>query len=470
VARHHGARRERGDYPLARAYAFDAMLREPTFCTGRADAYEISAEAYLAAGDPDAAQRELAQGPQCDGSYEPARARALAVLARRGRRLPETEALEKRVAEGNPSWTAGQKLFMDAVRGNLLLGSSPADGEALLRTTLDAARPLQANSDAKAALEWSELSLGLQAARRGDGSAVMDLFSREAGLPDGRCTVVVGVDHERNMTVVEDGSGSLSVRYEDAAKRAVPTPAELFPGSAASPLRACPEVRVVASAPIHGTAGLLPSDLAWAYRVRASHAPDAAPMPPRALVVSNVDAPAELGLPPLQGFPRDRQASGIATSWLRGPQATVGNVLRELRTATEVQIDTHGLVDIGESDAPLLVLTPDASGVWSLSANDVAGTHLDGHPVVILGACNSARAASSLHEQWSLPAAFVRAGARSVIAASEAIPDGPAADFFEAVLQRIRAGASPAVALRDERMQWRGKPGGGWVDTLLLFE
>jgi len=145
-------------------------------------------------------------------------------------------------------------------------------------------------------------------------------------------------------------------------------------------------------------------------------------------------------------------------------------VLRELRSATDVQIHTHGLVDIGESDAPLLVLSPDASGAWSLSANDVASTHLDGHPVVVLGACNSARAASSLHEQWSLPAAFLRAGARSVIAASEAIPDGPAADFFEGVLRRVRRGESPATALRDERVSWRSRPGGGWVDTLLLFE
>jgi hypothetical protein len=71
----------------------------------------------------------------------------------------------------------------------------------------------------------------------------------------------------------------------------------------------------------------------------------------------------------------------------------------------------------------------------------------------------------------SLPAAFITAGARGVLAATVEIPDLEAQDFFNAVRERMRSGATPAVALREERMRWLGEgKGATWVESVLLFE
>jgi hypothetical protein len=64
----------------------------------------------------------------------------------------------------------------------------------------------------------------------------------------------------------------------------------------------------------------------------------------------------------------------------------------------------------------------------------------------------------------------VEAGARAVFAATVDLPDAQAGPFFNAVRARIRAGAAPSVALRDERLQWLQRPGAEWVRQVLLFE
>ena len=89
--------------------------------------------------------------------------------------------------------------------------------------------------------------------------------------------------------------------------------------------------------------------------------------------------------------------------------------------------------------------------------------------IVVLAACHAGQVAPYLHAVWSLPVAFVEAGARAVLASPAPIHDAEAGPFFEAVLQRIRAGQPPASALRDERVAWLGR-GVGWVREVLLFE
>ncbi len=65
----------------------------------------------------------------------------------------------------------------------------------------------------------------------------------------------------------------------------------------------------------------------------------------------------------------------------------------------------------------------------------------------------------------------MEAGARGVLAATVEIPDLEAQAFFNAVRERMRSGAAPAVALRDERLRWlREGRGTKWLDGVLLFE
>jgi hypothetical protein len=75
-----------------------------------------------------------------------------------------------------------------------------------------------------------------------------------------------------------------------------------------------------------------------------------------------------------------------------------------------------------------------------------------------------------MHEPWGLPMAFIEAGARAVIASAAPIPDGQAGPFFEALLQRTRAGATPAIALREQRLAALKEPSMAWTRDLMLFE
>jgi hypothetical protein len=70
-----------------------------------------------------------------------------------------------------------------------------------------------------------------------------------------------------------------------------------------------------------------------------------------------------------------------------------------------------------------------------------------------------------------LPAAFVAAGARAVIASTEVIEDADAGIFFDDLRARIERGVSPTVALRDARSAWLAvHPAADWVRSLMVFQ
>jgi hypothetical protein len=161
---------------------------------------------------------------------------------------------------------------------------------------------------------------------------------------------------------------------------------------------------------------------------------------------------------------------GSPTVWLRGASATPARVLSELGDATEIELDAHGLIDLDVSDTWLLALSPDADGRFALTAGEIERQRLRGQPLVVLGACYAGRVAPYLHEPWSLPMAFIDAGARAVFASAAAIPDASAGPFFDALLARVHRGQSPAVALRDERVARLRDDPGSWVRHVLSFE
>jgi CHAT domain-containing protein len=155
---------------------------------------------------------------------------------------------------------------------------------------------------------------------------------------------------------------------------------------------------------------------------------------------------------------------------LSGASATPGRVLEAMTRATEIEIHAHGLINPTFSDASLLVLSPDASGRYALTAGEVRAHRLEGHPLVTLAACRAAHTGIQVHEPFSLPTAFLEAGASTVLAATVDIPDLEAGPFFLEVQERIRAGQSAAVALRDVRMEWLSREPESWVRSVLVFE
>jgi hypothetical protein len=224
----------------------------------------------------------------------------------------------------------------------------------------------------------------------------------------------------------------------------------------------------MAPAALQGEPHVLPRALAWSYAASGRRdAPPAAgePRERRPLIVTSVSPPAYLRLAPLAGSPAG--TSGATT--LAGAGATPSHVLAAMTDASEIVFHTHALMDVGVSDASHLVLSPEADGQYALTAEAIRGIALHGQPVVALTACHSARGARYEHAPWSLPDAFIAVGARAVFATATDIPDVASGKLFDSVLARVRAGADPAVALRDERIA-ADAASAGWVDDVVLFE
>jgi CHAT domain-containing protein len=186
------------------------------------------------------------------------------------------------------------------------------------------------------------------------------------------------------------------------------------------------------------------------------------------LVVSDVELPPDSNLERLNAwtpaFGPDEQRVPLS-----GADATPSRVLAAMKDATEIDLVAHGIID-GYSNTSYLLLASGQEGP-ELSVPRVRTASLRGAPFVVLAACEAAHTAYTFDTPFSLPAAFIEAGARGVLAATVEIPDLEAGAFFNAVRERIRAGAPPALALRDERMQWlRAGRGTTWLDSVLLFE
>jgi CHAT domain-containing protein len=114
--------------------------------------------------------------------------------------------------------------------------------------------------------------------------------------------------------------------------------------------------------------------------------------------------------------------------------------------------------------------SPDSRGNYALTGEVIRTTTLHNHPVVVLGACQSARGAHHEHAPWSLSDAFLKAGARAVFAAGTDIPDKEAASFFEAILAAVRADKPPATALRDARVAALQGGLSEWKTSVVVFE
>ena len=465
--------RFRDGYSLMHAYLDEALSRFPG-CPGERFTHENLAAASIWQLDSDEAMRELARAPRCDEPITIARADVLVALVRSGLKPPEAATLVADLESAREKRTPGEQVISDALLGRLLIDrdndKDRARGEAALRASIAfaQARP-PSDVDAKKGRALASLALALDAARRGAFDAALDQLAGELQAPPPKsCALGVAVDDLRALVAARDAGGKLLGHYEASRARGELDPATLVPADIQAALRACPQVSVYAPAPVHGLPRLLPGDVAWSYRMGAGAPRAGNPPAQKRLVISDVQPPASLALPRLG--PWTRPASDASTVWLHGEGATPSQALAALSDATEVEVHAHGLVDLAISDASLLVLSPEPSGEYALTAGAIRKIKLAGAPIVILGACQAASMTPYLHEPWSLPMAFVEAGARAVFASPSPIRDAEAGPFFSAVLARVHAGRAPAAALRDERVARLATDGTSWVREVLVFE
>jgi hypothetical protein len=489
--------RLQGQGALARAMLDEALAHFPEDCTIRQFVRANDALALLEELRVVEARGAIGQALECGELRSIVGAMTLADLARLH---PEPrqdglllKALESRRQSGRMA--PGSLTFLSHIEGRFLIEQDRGRGEQVLRRTIAEAEKLPRTiAEAREARALSYASLLLTAGKAGEWSRVLELWNEESGtaLPS-RCLVAVTVDRERTLALAFGPDGRMQGHYDGSRARPLGEDARgLIPERLVTPLRGCEQVDVVARPPLHGRAGLLPDDVAWRYLTPRAARPRAAVVPAQRLVVKDVESPPALKLPRLgaweplgkditvlaraeatpgrvlEAMTRATESKDITV--LARAEATPGRVLEAMTRATEIEIHAHGLINPTLSDASLLVLSPDASGRYALTAGEVREHRFEGNPLVTLAACRAAYTAHQVHEPFSLPAAFLDAGARTVLAATVDIPDAEAGPFFIAVQERIRSGQSAAVAMRDVRLEWLSRHPDSWARTVLVFE
>jgi tetratricopeptide (TPR) repeat protein len=460
----------------ARAYAGEVLASDPRNCQMTSAAHMTLASVALLEVDGRAARRAFEAAASCRSpSASASGLNAASMLADIGRldpRAGDLAELQGRLHQIRSSATlpAAAPALTDEIDGRLRIESQRPVGIALLERAIAAAEALPADDvDARRARTGAYSVLVLDAARNAEHDRVMDLLGHELGLPRaGACTVALAAEDERAVVAVRGVDGRDQLAYQSArrARDAAPSvSAELARG-----LAGCARVEVRAQAGLQGLPRVLPPTLAWSYATGAHGAgkpTGAAPAEATTLIVTNVRPPPELQLPALLPQMPD---PAPRTRTLSGPEATPARVLAAMADAGEIQFHTHALLDAAVSDASHLVLSPGPDGRYALTAEAIRRIELRGHPVVVLAACHSAVGARYQHAPWSLPHALLASGARAVFAAGTAIPDVEAGAFFARVLDRVRAGTDPAVALRDERTAALASHPDSWVADVVLFE
>ena len=291
---------------------------------------------------------------------------------------------------------------------------------------------------------------------------MLGLLAGRLGVPTPEGCLVGIAQWNRAVITVRGVDGVAAVQTRGVPDGAVMLPPrELIPAPLRARLAGCTRVAVMASGPYFGAAQVLPPTMAWAYR--SSNKPAArSRLVGNELVVTDVSPPDELALPRLRTFHGAPSAIVLDRS-----HATPSATLDQMKAAGLIVIVAHGVTDAREPDAASLILSPERSGEYLLTASKVSKTHLDNAPIVVLAGCDAGRVQVSA-EPWSLATSFIAAGARAVIAPTEQIPDDDASKAFESLVARIRSGADPVDALQAERQE-RG-PKAAWLSTTIVFE
>ncbi|HKA87114.1 MAG TPA: CHAT domain-containing protein [Haliangiales bacterium] len=465
------ARFER-DHSLMRAYLGEAMLRAKGDCRQVRYAQELFAIADVGELRFADARRDIDRAPLCDRPPTLVRAVVLAELSRFDGTPAEASALRDglRRARAERKWTPGELAHADAIEGRLLAVRDPAAAKAQLRRAIaDADRLAAGDASAAKARSYAYRTLASLAAGEGDFAAALETIAAAARARlEPTCALGISVDDERTAIVARGADGRLLHHVDVQRTRRDPDPQTLVPPDIVAALAACRRVDVLAPAPTYARPGVLPPHIAWSYR--GTGRPPAPPSAhPTVVTVANAEPPPDLELPRLA--PADASAvDGAVMVDLRGAMATPARVAQAMADADVVEIHAHGFVDLGLSDASVIALSPQADGRFALGAREIAAAKLSRAPLVILAACHAARVAPYLHDAWSLPSAFLLAGARAVLAPATPIPDADAGAFFRAVETRVLAGEDAAVALRDERVRRLAVDPESWVRDVLLFD
>lgn len=460
---------------LAEATLEERALRQPGACYVQRYSDESLGALYLMSFDAERARPALQHAASCGEPLSLVGAFSLSDLIRLSPTKEDLARFDAALTALRGSLSSPTDLAMvDHIEGRVRLDTDAAAGERLLRSAMKAVST-DSSATARKIRAYGFGLLRNQQASQQKFDALFALTQEELGrpLPEG-CALVVDVEDDRIAVAGRQRGGAVTGAFA-RVPRSRPHPdgvelteiADLVAPIARQAFKSCgpnEALRVYAGFPLHGRAGWLPDEIAWSY---ASGLPERTLVPGKSVVVTDVDAPAELDLPHLAAW--QPSAAFQVDTVVRGAQATPEGVLEAMRDASFIEFDAHGLVNTGSDDTALLVLSPGATG-FALTAAKVGQQQLNHHPVVLLGACRAATVAPMMHESWSLPHAFLRAGASGVIAAPIDLPDAETHDFFEKLTIRVASGTNAARALQYERSKWLAAGKAHWVRSVLVFE
>jgi hypothetical protein len=470
------AERFRAATALVRAYANEILrLGDPNAsdgdCRFRGLAHRALASAAVLDLDGPGARRYFTEALKCS-AHNVFLASLLTDVARLEPGPDDLAELEKILGDARAKrLSPPEALLADVTEGRLRIERQPARGAELLRTTIATADRMIASSDtppsdamtARKVRAGAYTVLALDAARVHNHALVLDLIARDLGLPTpAGCTLGIVAEGGRSAVVVRDAAGNDRAPPDlDRLSSAPPR----VPEDLARGLSSCARVTVMAPAALQGLPRVLPPEMAWSYASGPHVIPSTAPEQRRALVVKDVKPPESLGLAALDPLAPD----DLPAITLSGIDATPARVALAMSDVNEIHFHTHALTNPKISDASFLALSPEPQGgEYALTAEAIRKLKLQAHPLVVLAACNSAQGAHYEHAPLSLPEAFISAGARAVFATTTDIPDKNSGQFFARVLARVRAGADPAAALRDQRIESMGTQ--PWAADVILFD
>jgi CHAT domain-containing protein len=203
---------------------------------------------------------------------------------------------------------------------------------------------------------------------------------------------------------------------------------------------------------------------------------------PRAVVVGDPRVPANLGLDPLPGAAKEAhaiakllRAHGTQTKVLCGRRATEASVRRAADGAAIVHFGCHAAVREPVS-ASALFLTPSTDDDGKLLPAEAADLQLDG-ALVVLSACQSGTGHVTADGVIGLSRAFVRSGARAVLASLWLVEDEATSVLMEELYKGlagrgtkrngrrldVAAAVQRAQLLTRERFESRTAAWGPWV-------
>jgi tetratricopeptide (TPR) repeat protein len=324
---------------------------------------------------------------------------------------------------------------------------------------------IEVNSDkaeVRAARAWGLATLISDAGVRERWAEVIAYAALEhPAAAQARCALVASVDLDE-VTV----AARVEAAHVGSHRRVAPADlaaAPIVPDAVAEALAGCAEVAVIARPPLHARADLLPAKLAWWF---AGDTPGTAPRDPaargRSLEVTD-PRPPDPSLPRLSLAPSgERFDAAIA-----GADATPARVLAALADASYAELHVHGIASSLDGDAAYLALSPDPDGAFALRATEVRASKLRGAPLVVLGACRGAAAAPYLRQRWTLPDAFLAAGASAVVAVDVPIGDASSRRVFDDLHRRIDRGEPVAQAVAAIRAA--APADAAWARRLMVF-